>query len=133
MTATIIIHTRFSVYNPKSKAWRASTLLSESDCLNYLFDEERLSYRWYMFERFSIPALIKNYESVDSLVHIVAYSKELPDSYKDKLFNLQSKYSFIKVCLPGEVLKTVREALLDNSEHSSAGGGGGCIFHSEAG
>ena len=124
MTATIITRTRFSVYDPGSTAWKASSLLSEADYLNYLFDEERLSHRWHIFERFSIPTLIKNYESVDSLVHIVAYSKELPDSYKDKLFNLQSRYSFIKVCLPGEVLETVREALLDNSEHNSGGGGG---------
>ena len=132
MTATIITRTRFSDYAPGSTAWKASSLLSESDYLNYLFDEKRLSYRWHVFEKFSVPALIKNYESVDSFVHIVSYSKELPDSYKDKLFNLQSKYSFIKICLAGEVLEAIREALLDNSEHNSGGGGGG-IFHGKAG
>ena len=122
MTASIITCTRFSVYDPESTAWKASSALSEADYLAYLFNGERLAHRWHIFERFSIPTLIKNYESVDSLLHIVAYSKELPDSYKDKLFNLQSKYSFIKICLAGEVLEAIREALLDNSEHNSGGG-----------
>ena len=118
MKACIFTQTRFSIYSPGDSAWVLSQL-KEADYLDYLFDEERLSFRWRMFERFSIPNLIKNYESVDSFGSIIYYSEELPNKWKDKLFGLESRYSFIKPCQSrtGKAREFIKESLLNNSEH----------------
>ena len=103
---------------PGNVAWNASKSLSESDYSAYLFDEERLSYRWYLFEQFSVPALVKNYESVDSFVHFIFYSEELPKSWQEKLFNLASRYPFIKVCPAAAVNGNIIQTLLYNCEQN---------------
>ena len=118
MKASIFTKTKFSVYAPGSRAWRASQL-KESDYMDYLFDEERLSFRWHIFKHFSVPTLIKNHEFLDTFFSIIYYSEELPNKWKDKLFSLESEYSFIKVCRDdtGKDREFIKDSLLNNSEH----------------
>ena len=120
MKACIFTKTKFSVYAPGSRAWRASQL-KESDYMEYLFDEERLSFRWHIFKHFSVPTLIKNHEFVDTFFSIIYYSEELPNKWKDKLFSLESKYSFIKVCRDdtGKDREFIKDSLLNNSEQQN--------------
>ena len=120
MKACIFTKTKFSVYAPGSRAWRASQL-KEADYMDYLFDEERLSFRWHIFKHFSVPTLIKNHEFLDTFFSIIYYSEELPNKWKDKLFSLESKYSFIKVCRDdtGKDREFIKDSLLNNSEQQN--------------
>ncbi len=88
--------TRFSLFSPDSDAWNSSRVsdLESREYLNYLYAPERMEPRLKIFGKFSLPILEKAADKYE-LRHIVRYSEEMPDEYKDVLKSLADKYSFI--------------------------------------
>lgn len=85
--------TRFSIYQPSSKAWNVSGF-TEEEYLQHLFSDERMKVRMRVFADISVPLLAlmkKDYE----YYHIVAYSSHLPEKWKNELLHLKAKYSFL--------------------------------------
>lgn len=85
--------TRFSLYIPNSNTWNVSNF-TESEYIDHLFSDDRMSVRAKIFSEVSVPLLNqmrKNYE----YWHIVSYSSILPTKWKNLLFDLQCKYPFI--------------------------------------
>ena len=86
-------HTRFSQYIPNSKAWNISTF-SEDEYIDYLFSDERMNHRMYIFSKLSVPMLARMKRGYNYR-HIVAYSSILPKKWKQELFTLNDKYPFL--------------------------------------
>ncbi|WP_347473323.1 glycosyltransferase [Acinetobacter thermotolerans] len=85
--------TRFSVYTPKSTAWNISSY-DEEKYLAHLYSDERLSLRASIFFEKSLPML--NEMKKDHLyTHIISYSSNLPQKWKNKLIEAKNKYNFI--------------------------------------
>lgn len=87
--------TRFSVFSPGSLAWVLSKDKKEKkQYIENLYSEERMTVRSDIFFRKALPS----YELMGKSYlykHIVQYSEELPDKWKDKLFEAAAKYSFV--------------------------------------
>ncbi|ADO67285.1 hypothetical protein crov252 [Cafeteria roenbergensis virus] len=60
---------------------------------NNIFNKERLDFRFNLFEKYCLPSLVK--QSVIDYKIIIIYDKNLPQEYKNKLYNLTSCYNFI--------------------------------------
>lgn len=90
-------YTNFSVLRFGATGWQESSNPNVKNQEAYkarLFDSERLALRSFLFFRLSLPQLAKAAEGHD-LVHIVAYSRELPQRYKDMLLEAERKYPFL--------------------------------------
>lgn len=61
--------------------------------INKLFDENRLDFRFYLFENFCLKSLV-NQTLIDFKV-IIIYDQNLPTKYKNKLIELIKNYNFI--------------------------------------
>ena len=86
--------TRFSVAHPNSPDWKLSNGEDRDTYLSKLFAYERLSVREELFFNFSLPLLSQMAEKYD-YCHIVQYSDELPQEYKDKIKFYEDKYDFL--------------------------------------
>lgn len=98
--------TRFSIYNPGSGAWKSSAKTdkgSSDSFAEYLYSESRLAPRATIFFEHSLPMLMRAAES-HSLMHIVSYSSNLPERYRDKLLAVTDANPFIYLDekVPGE-------------------------------
>lgn len=104
-------HTRFSVFQPRSGAWKATNgtrFKTEEEYRSYLFSDERLANRADIFLNFSLPQVAKAAEG-RNVVHLVSYSHYLPEKYELRLIEAAKKYSFVvldKVSPSGEQLTT---------------------------
>lgn len=83
-------HTRFSLFVPDSRAWRASqdSLKNSDKYKDYLYNPERLELRTQIFLKHTVPTLADAAQRVSGrheIVHVVSYSESLPQKYKDKL------------------------------------------------
>lgn len=91
---TFVGRTRFSLFTPNSKAWLASQNKDEELYKRQLFSEERLSPRADVFFNISLPQIqlaVQNHQ----VKHIVDFSPELPEKYRDLLLEAQEKYDWL--------------------------------------
>ena len=91
--------TRFSVFHSGSKEWNASQKYkTEAEYLDYLYSDSRLSARIGIFIDVSLPILEAISRKV-RFVHVVQYSKELPEKYLKLLEKASARYSFVRLSL----------------------------------
>lgn len=95
--------TRFSVYSPKTVAdpRRGAGFRNEEEYRDYLFSESRLSQRAHVFLEMSLPQIEIGARG-HHVRHVVHYSPELPQKYRDALEAAGERYPFL-------VLNEVRE------------------------
>lgn len=60
---------------------------------NILFDKDKLDFRFKLFQEYCLPS-ITNQTLIDFKI-IILYDENLPENYKNKLFNLVSSYNYI--------------------------------------
>ncbi|UNK47350.1 glycosyltransferase [Arthrobacter sulfonylureivorans] len=90
-------HTRFSLFEPDSGAWRASNgtrFNTVDEYRDYLFSDERLAPRAEIFINESLPQLNAAIGDHDVL-HVVSYSDSLPARYENALKNAAERYPFL--------------------------------------
>ncbi|RAX50852.1 hypothetical protein DQ353_00165 [Arthrobacter sp. AQ5-05] len=90
-------HTRFSVYQPQSGAWKATNgtrFKSEQDYRNYLFSDERLASRADIFFGLSLPQLAEAAKN-HAVIHLISYSHHLPTKYETRLIEAADKHDFL--------------------------------------
>lgn len=90
-------HTRFSIYAPESRAWRASDrsrFKTEGDYRRYLFSDARLSIRADILLKFSLPQL-EIAARGHNVTHLLSYSEHLPKKYEDMLLRAETQYPFL--------------------------------------
>lgn len=85
--------TRFSVYEPGSKAWNIS-LENEEDYFRRLFDDDRLKDRFNIFFNKALP-IYKEMSGCFDYKHIVSYSKFMPEKWSSLLLDLSASYDFV--------------------------------------
>lgn len=91
--------TRFSIYNPGSSAWKSSSKTdsnTEDDFAEYLYSDARLAPRAEIFFEYSLPMLARAAER-HRLLHIVSFSNNLPEKYRDQLESAALSYPFISL------------------------------------
>ncbi|WP_165765494.1 glycosyltransferase [Corynebacterium hadale] len=85
------------MFEPKSPSWRLSRSLGRKDEEKYfsrLFSDERMEARSEIFFEHSLPSIDKAANQHD-IKHVVSFSEELPDIYKDRLAEAQRSYSWL--------------------------------------
>lgn len=90
-------HTRYSLFVPRSTAWRASNgarLKSSEEYREYLYNQDRLKAREQIFIDMSLPIISAAAER-HSIAHVVSYSDSLPEENKQNLYEAADKYSFL--------------------------------------
>ena len=90
-------HTRFSLYEPDSPSWRLSRADESKDRSVYeaaLFSHERLHGRGQIFFDHTLPTLDIASRGF-KLIHVVSFSENLPQKYKEKLYEAQAKYGWL--------------------------------------
>lgn len=93
--------TRYSVFIPGAKSWRASGM-SEADYRSHLYDPQRMKIKEKIFEDYSLPLILTNLENNRNYYHFMEYSEELPRQYKDKLFEMCESHDRIVMIKHGE-------------------------------
>ena len=89
--------TRFSIFNPGSGAWKSSSKTdsnAEDDFAEYLYSDSRLAPRAEIFFNHSLPMLAGAAER-HRLLHIVSYSSNLPEKYRNQLESAALAHPFI--------------------------------------
>lgn len=89
--------TRFSLFQPGSSGWKASSrdsALDEESYRDYLYSEERMESRIKIFLEHSIPT-IAHAAKYHRIRHIVSYSESLPGRYKNLLLGAAREFDFI--------------------------------------
>lgn len=93
-------YTRFSVFSPNSPGWHLSKgAQSEEQVRKYrdvLFASERMNERFEIFFRISMPIVAAMRRDIP-YTHVVQYSSELPDTYRQRLYREAEKYDFIRL------------------------------------
>ena len=88
-------HTRFSLYLPESRAWRATRdFANPSEYRDYLFSDERLSPRADVFFNLSLP-LLDQARKDHQYRHILSFSDELPAKYQLKVEEAAERYTWL--------------------------------------
>lgn len=90
-------HTRFSVYQPRSGAWKATNgtrFKTEDEYRAHLFSDERLASRADIFFNFSLPQLAEAAKG-HGVRHLISYSHHLPLKYEQRLIKAAEEYSFL--------------------------------------
>lgn len=70
---------------------------SHKEYIQKLFNPSRLSLRFEMFSKMTIPSLSLMEKEGINYKHFVVYSNSLPDCFKSKLLDISYKYSFIEL------------------------------------
>lgn len=106
MGPIFIGHTRYSLFVPRSAAWRASANESVSgeskpeslteSYKKYLYEEERLEFRDYVFTNLTAPALASAADGYN-VVHFVTFSESLPEKYKMSLRRTAQRFPVLKL------------------------------------
>lgn len=92
--------TRFSVFTPKNSLLNTS-LRHNSDLDSYLrelYSTERMTDRLQIFGEVAAPVYQEFSESND-YTHLLQYSAEMPDAYKQQIFEIAEKFPAIKPIL----------------------------------
>lgn len=84
--------TRFSVYNPSSRAWNLTKNRTSDEYYRALFDERRLSLRFHIFFNWAAP-IYQEMSNKFRYRHIILYSDAMPGAWKDILFDSAQKFS----------------------------------------
>ncbi|PWD50874.1 hypothetical protein C8046_09635 [Serinibacter arcticus] len=90
-------HTRFSLLQPDSGAWRASNgsrFSSHEDYRDYLFDPRRLGERTQIFVGEVLPQLAEGVRS-HRVRHVVSYPVDLPEPFRSELEAAAERYPFV--------------------------------------
>jgi hypothetical protein len=88
--------TRFSVFLPNNKtAWRLNDGSNIDEYRKKLFAPDRLNTRLKIFKDWSLPALNLISKQCPDYVHILHYSKYLPDNIKNEIIATKLKYPFL--------------------------------------
>jgi len=92
--------TRFSVYAPNKAGLNTSArhVGSESAYMQELYAPERLDDRLRIFGQIAAP-IYDSFAQRYDYTHLVQYSKELPEAYQGKLFEIAKKYPCVKPVL----------------------------------
>lgn len=95
--------TRFSLFEPGSRAWRLTRGSSEDDesvesYRENLFSESRMRGRSEIFFGHTLPTLDAGRQNFE-LIHVVSYSEELPRQYKRMLYDAEREYSWLRLDL----------------------------------
>lgn len=106
MNPYFIGQTRYSLYIPRSAAWRASAgaespaaedrVLPDARYKQYLYDPVRLDFRDYIFTHLTAPALASAAEG-HNVVHFVTYSESLPEKYQTSLERTARRFPVLKL------------------------------------
>lgn len=99
-SAPVIGVTRFSVVNPGGSGLNlvSKNQNDREEYLKQLFDEERMLDRIYIFGKLAAP-IYQSFADRYDYVHLVQYSKELPERYRLALQEIAKKYPVIKPVL----------------------------------
>ena len=99
-SAPIIGVTRFSVVKPGGSGLNLVSKNKDDheEYLKQLFDEERMLDRIHIFGRLAAP-IYQSFADRYDYVHLVQYSKELPERYRLALQKIAGKYPVIKPVL----------------------------------
>lgn len=90
-------HTRYSLSNPDSGAWKASNgsrFSTAEEYRKYLYDPSRLQLREEIFLKESLP-IIKSAADSFEIRHVVSFSDSLPQRFKDSLYDASNTYEFL--------------------------------------
>lgn len=89
-------HTRFSLFNPRSSSWRATSgrFSSPEAYRDYLYDDERLGVRSDFFINLSLPQ-IEMARAGHDVLHVVSYSDSLPRKHQVMLEKAAEKFPFL--------------------------------------
>ena len=89
------IITRFSIYDYNCKSFKITREMNKEEYKNKLFDNDRLDYKFEIFEKMTIPSIIN--QTNQNYVWYIYSSTYLPEKYKERLLNSTDKYEKIKV------------------------------------
>lgn len=92
--------TRFSVVKPGGSGLNlvAKNKGDENEYLKQLFNEERMLDRIHIFGKLAAP-IYQTFADRYNYVHLVQYSRELPERYRNALFEIAEKYPVVKPVL----------------------------------
>lgn len=94
--------TRFSLFTPGSNNWKASKYKNEDEYISYLFSKERLSCRFDILEKHTLPNLEKSKNKAGIYYkHIFMVSEKLPEWAMARLNKITANYDFIVVTQGG--------------------------------
>lgn len=110
-------HTRFSLFNPRSTQWKVTSgnrFKRSSEYFDYLYSEERMSFRLKMLIEYSLPVLERAAEKY-KIRHIVSYSSNMPEEYKNRLIEAHQRFPFLVLdeCPVGDGATPWQELLSD--------------------
>lgn len=89
--------TRFSLFQPGSRAWKASATTDQSSAeeyRRYLYSDERMELRSRIFLEHSLPTILRAAQS-HRIFHVVSISESLPDKYREMLEKISVKHECI--------------------------------------
>ncbi len=89
-------HTRFSLFRPRSDAWRVSngSFATDDEYRDYLFSDRRLARRCDIFLNLSLPQIAAAAHRWP-IRHVVSYSESLPGLYRRQLVEAASRHPFL--------------------------------------
>lgn len=87
--------TRFSVASPKGSGLNLKNKLDADQYLKELFDEHRLRERAFIFGELASP-IYQTFSEKYNYTHLVQYSSNLPQKWKDWLYHLSDRFSVIR-------------------------------------
>lgn len=97
MKTQFVGQTRYSLYIPESRAWRATAQPnSAQDYRDYLYAPERMDFRDKVFNELTVPSIAEAARGQE-LIHIVSFSESLPMKYKESLERTADRYPFIRL------------------------------------
>nr|WP_233096896.1 glycosyltransferase [Pseudomonas sp. MF6787] len=109
--------TRFSIYNPGSKAW-AFSQQSESEYLEGLYSDERMAPRVEIFINKSLP-IYQSMADKYSYKHILLYSEILPEKWKNALELAAERFPVLVLVKDGTKHSAPMLEFLSGKESSS--------------
>lgn len=89
--------TRFSIFQPSSHAWNLTKNTGGSapdELKRVLYSPDRIEPRLDIFLNFSLPIIAKAAEH-HFIRHVVMYSEEMPEQYKEKLEEAAARWDFL--------------------------------------
>lgn len=117
-------HTRFSLFRPRSDAWRVSngSFATDGEYRDYLFSDRRLARRCDIFLNLSLPQIAAAANRW-SIRHVVSYSESLPETYRRQLLEAAARHPFLVLDEQSEGSTGVKDErdLVERFGRSSAG------------
>lgn len=87
--------TRFSIFDPASKAFKLTRENDTEYYKSYLFSKERLEYKFSSFEKITLPSIVQ--QTNNNYIWEIYTSNYLPTEYKERLLESTKSYENIKI------------------------------------